>query len=58
MINELIRVAVEEAANNGYQRGYDAGYAVGYAAALRSVYGKEVGEDDVDGSVSTARPAR
>ncbi|MMZ45493.1 hypothetical protein D1872_70910 [compost metagenome] len=58
MINELIRVAVEEAANNGYARGYDAGYAVGYAAALRSVYGKGDGEDDVDGPLPTARPAR
>ncbi|WP_167686465.1 hypothetical protein [Paenibacillus polymyxa] len=56
MINELIRVAVEEAANNGYSRGYDAGYGVGYVAALRSVYGKEVGEND-DGSVPAAEPA-
>ncbi|WP_348623029.1 hypothetical protein ABFT51_17640 [Paenibacillus peoriae] len=57
MINELIRVAVEEAANNGYQRGYDAGFAVGYTAALRSVYGKEDG-DDVDGSFPAVRPTR
>lgn len=43
--DERVSKAIEEAANNGYTRGYDAGYGVGYAAALRSVYGKEDGDD-------------